>query len=335
MLQAAPDMEQCCEAPASLVPDETRRDAPLTAPSTSIVPPLADSSVLAFRHSGWARDRERIWKALHAVGAPTARLERFRDCGSNAFVLTTREEHPRFRVGSNTCRDRFCLACQGDRSRRLLANLKAKLPDAQLRFITLTIRSRDEPLTQQLDFLWHSFTRLRQQRYWSSKVAGGVAFCEVTYSADRRQWHPHLHVIVTGKYLAQDVLVRCWSAATNGSFIVDIRQINQEHDAASYVAKYLTKSLGATVIRNPDVLAEALIAFHGRKMFATFGSFRSLRLLDSPEPGDWYTLCTLEELICQAKQKNAFAQQVLDTLARRQVQEEDRPPQTAIGAGFL
>lgn len=126
-----------------------------------------------FRHSGWHRQRLAVLKQIDrfcgGFDQPPSRTaytyvsrDRFCRCGSYAWVQRTVDDPPSYRVVSQHCRHRFCLPCQQDRGRLIAANLREKLPQAQLRFVTLTVRALDMSLAEALDHLYDSFSRLRR-----------------------------------------------------------------------------------------------------------------------------------------------------------------------------
>jgi hypothetical protein len=138
------------------------------------------------------------------------------------------------------------------------------------RFLTLTLRSTNAPLADQLDRLIDCFRRLRRLNLWKTHVAGGVWAIEVTWSAERGQWHPHLHAIIDGTYLPWAALRDAWSAITGDSSIVDIRRCDDARDAARYISSYIGKL--ADVASLPEArVVEYAAALHRRRLSGTFG----------------------------------------------------------------
>ncbi len=56
--------------------------------------------------------------------------------------------------------------------------------------------------------------------------------------------YPHMHLLITGKYIPWQWLRKVWERIT-GSIHVDIRKIPNHRQAATYCAKYISKSLHA------------------------------------------------------------------------------------------
>lgn len=102
-------------------------------------------------------------------------------------------------------------------------------------------------------------------------------FIEVKRSKAGR-WHVHAHIIAESKYLPQGELSAQWLAVTGDSPIVDVRMINSADAAASYVAKYGSKSFDSGLLKSPRLLAEVMTALKGARLCTTFGEWRGAKL---------------------------------------------------------
>lgn len=285
------------------------------------VPPLddtAESSQLTFRHGFWWERRHRIRDGLTACGASEEVMKRFNACGDNAWVMVAKDGSGRLRVAADRCHNRWCEACQTERRRLICRNLLEGLKDhaaESLRFITLTLKSNDEPLSKQLDRIYASWRKLRDVPAIKKCVRGTIAFFEVTISEKDARWHPHIHVLVDGTYLAKEVLSQEWLKITGDSYIVDIKLVRNAAVAAGYIAKYAAKAVSHSVWRQHDKLCEAIAAFTSRRLFNTTGSFRRMDL--SKRPADdigWEPIEPLYKLIARARAGNADAIHILRQL---------------------
>lgn len=276
----------------------------------------ARTSVL-FRHSGWFGDRKRIAEALARTDQPTARQEAYRDCGDQAFVLRNVEDPSRYRVAGSCCKDRFCLPCATERSTLIAANVVDLAAGKELRFLTLTIKTNDEPLTDQLDKLYRSFQALRRRAVWTKAVTGGAAFLELKRSSKSDRWHPHLHCLLEGRWIDRKELVRAWYEITTDSFILDIRPIHNTEHAARYVTKYASKPFNASYVRRPDLLDEAIVALKGRKLAVTFGNWRGLLMTARPPDGTWELVAPLHSIIQRAAAGNIECRAIMECLTDR------------------
>lgn len=181
------------------------------------------------------------------------------------------------------CKSRLCPRCSRFRANVLLQQLRhyVTLIDSP-RFLTLTLKSSDDPLRQQLLHLRKSFAKLRRSSIWRDHVKGGIYTVEVTYNRKTKQWHPHIHAIIDGRFFAQPAIVTAWKIASGGSFIVDIRACHSRGDAVNYLATYISKS--SDPANFPAIaIAEWAINVHGLRFVARFGTLHKA-VLPKPEP---------------------------------------------------
>lgn len=306
------------DAPATPI-DRLHAQPPGISGCTSLDPhessvELPESPVYSFRHSGWSRLRTAVWHALKEATSSPARLARYAHCGSNAWVCHAEQDPGRLKLVADYCRDRFCRPCATAKAHRLVQDLEPFLAGRTLRFVTLTLRSSDTPLADQLKRLNKCFRRLRQRKLWQTKVAGGIAVTELTHSPKRNQWHPHLHVLVEGRYISQHDLASNWASVTGDSHIVDIRKVAESGSAIRYLCKYFAKGVPGSVITNPDLATEAVIALTGQRLFTTFGDWHGLKLTKRTAPEVWVPIDTLSSLIRSAESGGQIARDLLNRL---------------------
>jgi hypothetical protein len=162
--------------------------------------------------------------------------------------------------------------------------------------LTLTIRHNDEPLSDQLRRIYGAFRRLRRSDFWLRAVTGGAAVLEVKHAWNGDAWHVHLHVLLQGKYLPQQLVAREWHRITGDSYIVHVKMIHRPENAARYVSKYCSKPVPSTIVNKPDALLELIHALRGRRLVLTFGTWRGFRLTEKITTTDWQSLCPLDVL---------------------------------------
>lgn len=302
-------MQDAAIASTSVHPHETNCEVDdCTVPGP---PPPVLASGIVFRHSGWWRDRARVAQALGEVFPTGPRIDRFLWCGQDAFVEVSDGDPPEYRVASVRCRDRWCRVCGTERSRHVAANLVDHLDGRTVRFLTLTIKTDELTLSQAVNKLYRSFAKLRLTRLWKRCVVGGAATCEIKRTSNGTRWHPHLHVLVEGKYIPQEDLRRAWFKITGDSYILHIMPTPDNAVAAGYLTKYLSKPVPAEIVRNVDWLQEAIVALNGRRMVTTFGSWRGVKLTDVPDRGAWTKLCSLRELTERAGRGDQRSRHIL------------------------
>lgn len=263
--------------------------------------PNLKSSYHSFRHSGWSGTRARTRTALNDVAGPRARLDRFDACGSHPLVFRHKTDPDRFQVRSQCCRDRWCVPCSRERARQLAATLADHVRERQCRFITLTLKSADEPLLELIDKLLNCFRKLRRNRLWLATQHGGAAFLEVKWNPGSNRWHPHLHIVTEGRYLAKAAIRKAWYQITGDSFIVDIRLVKSRQELCSYVTKYVASPVSHSVTNSHDLLTEAIRALHGRRTVTTFGNWRGVCLVAKPTTDEWLYYGTWTELQASAR----------------------------------
>lgn len=100
----------------------------------------------------------------------------------------------------------------------------------QLRFLTLT-SAPDSPVEIQ-----HSWRRLYARFRRRGWMSGYIKVTERTHSGLL-----HLHVLYRGEYIPQPLISKWW-AEIHGAPIVDIRRAFGRTGAASYLAKYMSKT---------------------------------------------------------------------------------------------
>lgn len=273
-------------------------------------PPITEGEEW-FRHSGWVADRQRVQAALRAAAQPPSRVERFDNCGCDCIVEYS-DELKSYRLRANYCHDRFCRPCARARALRIVENLTAAVGNERLRFITVTLARDERCLEDRMDDLLASFTRLRSCKAWRQAVTAGAYFIEITRGEHGDSWHVHIHALVTGSYLRQDVLSDAWRKASKGSFIVDIRKVADVGQGVGYVAKYATKGVDQSVMMDPAALAEAVLALKGRRLLGTFGLWRNLPELDiSVDYRTYRRVGTMQSIFAAFKRGEAWARGAL------------------------
>jgi hypothetical protein len=307
------------------------------AAAAGILPDLS----INFRHSGWIHNRHKVDAALLACpDISPRRLTAFRQCGADAFVeegdatqcdaarmnpLThaIKAANPKYRCRSTKCHDRFCVPCSNERSARVRASLMAHMQGrANLSLITLTLKASDATLTDVMDRLQKCFRAVRQKTLWKKAVKGGVSIIETKIGGGSGQWHCHYHVIAEAGFIDQRKLSNLWFEVTGDSQIVDIRRVGAITGAVSYITKYVTKAADKSIVESPKHLQESIIAFTGRRMISTFGSWRGLELMERPENENstdipqsaWRTIGSLSEILQRAAAGDPAAAKIIKAL---------------------
>lgn len=317
--------------PTSVHPLETKPTASAVMESglLSLDPDLGE----CWRHSGWAKDRRRIYDAIRATNQSTSRTMAFVSCGSSSHVYRTVDPPYVYRIGGSSCHDRFCLPCARERSAVIADNVHKALLGKPTRFLTLTLKPTCLGLAVQLDRLYECFRMLRKTLVWRKCVAGGCAFLEVIWSDRSQDWHAHLHVLIHGSYLPHDRLKAAWYLVTGDSMIVDIRLVRDERTVGRYITKYVSKPLNQTFLKSPDKLCQVIAAYRNRRTCLTFGDWRGICLTEVETEGNWESIGTLEDFAARLASGDAEAERILATICHDRLpdllatyESQPRPP---------
>lgn len=322
-LQSGADRTRAGSSSSSVQPSETK--SPSTSPeihhprfgNAEFDCKPATEAEQRFRHSGWAVRRHQVYASLCRSGRPNARIERFVHCGAG-LALQISSDGKDMRWVCDRCKDRLCVTCCSERSAAFAERLAQHLAGRTTRFITLTLRHSNTPLSAQLDRLYRSFSALRRRRDFKCVFEGGAAFLEVKLSRDNGQWHPHLHIVTEGVFVEQRALSRAWHEVTGDSSIVDIRRVSDNADVSRYVCKYVTKPADASIFNVSDRLDEFVCSIGGRRLCLTFGSWRGFKLdADPSDATTWTTVGSIDSLRSDAAQGDADAIRYLEAAQRR------------------
>lgn len=202
----------------------------------------------------------------------------------------------RVRLG---CGDRTCSVC---RKKWFGYHFKALLDCVTswkaVYFLTLTTKNiPDEAFGRQdVQRIRKSLEALRRR---SRSIDGGFYVVQATNRG--KGWHLHLHVLYDGTFLPKKWISDTWSEITAGSYIVDIRLVQDPKTAVRYL---LSDFLQTPRIRAEDETVFNLV-FKGSRLVQPFGKYRKTKFrtpFECPECGEccW---TTIEELLGE---KRAF-----------------------------
>lgn len=208
--------------------------------------------------------------------------KRFLSCHSSANFARNNETGY-VRVLARSCHLRFCPICSRAREKLIRHNVADWLITKHYpKFLTLTLKHSDEDLRTQIDKLYACFKALRRLKLVKKRVASGIWFFQITRGKSGKEWHPHLHCILTGGYLPKTQLQKDWMRITGESFMVDIRLIRDVQSAACEVARYAACSCNIKTL-SCNELAELDSALSRRRICGTWGGARKQRLTSLPK----------------------------------------------------
>ncbi len=248
-----------------------------TEESTPHPPPLPSyRDNLAIKAGDDFLTAEKLYEAVAQTGNSKP-LEQFRSCRTNAWFVR-HVETGIVKVVANACRLRWCPFCSNAKRWLVTKNVEQYLINhIDKRFLTLTVKHTDEPLENQIEKLYAHFRNLRRTVDWLYHVEGGVWFFQIKKTESTGQWHPHLHVLVSGRYWARQSLSALWHKVTGDSMVTDVRAIRDNRKAAEYVARYCSKP-AVTADMTTEELLSMYHALLGRRLSGTFGNAKEIKL---------------------------------------------------------
>lgn len=137
------------------------------------------------------------------------------------------------------CKRWSCPVCAPINKRKVIALGIAGRPRALL---TLTVSSKHYETPEEAAAALKRGLRLL--RLDLSRHPKLESFEYLAVFEEHKSGFPHMHLLITGKFIPWKYLRDTWERIT-GSVHVHIRKIRNNHQAAAYTAKYVSKSLAA------------------------------------------------------------------------------------------
>ena len=231
---------------------------------------------------------------------PEKRLKNYDMCKTTAWFVRHTETGD-LKVVSSSCKLRWCPLCSNAKKYHLAAQVSEWLEGVDKpKFLTLTLKHSENPLTDQIDMLYQSFRKLRLFNEYKKKIKGGVWFFQIKKSKSDGLWHPHLHCVMDSDFLEHAKLWKAWLSITLTSKVVDIQAVSDPGDVAEYVARYAARPSDLAELELGDQL-ELVTSLHGRRLVGTWGTARVVSLTPSkPQDSDswknvgsWWLVSTM------------------------------------------
>jgi hypothetical protein len=233
---------------------------------------------------------EAVYSYLDDINGTDKRFS-LEHCRCNAW-FTRHVDTGEVRIAANACHLRWCPVCSDSRRNYISVGVAEWVSEqSHPKFLTLTLKHSDAPLSHQVDNLYRCFRTLRRRPEFKKAVPGGIWFYQVKRSKADGRWHPHLHCLICGDYIPHSRLSRIWLEITYTSSVVDIRPVRDPQQASNDAARYAA-SPGSLVGLPLAKALELVEAMHGRRICGTWGTARrvSLRPPKVQDPGKWNSL---------------------------------------------
>lgn len=222
------------------------------------------------------------------------KIEKIHSCGDFLRFYTNETRSVHTLAGGMFCNDRFCPICSWRMARKnafhLLELLEYARVKEQKEFIFLTLTAPNvsaEKLKSEITDFNESFKRLTKIKDFFVVSKGYIRKLEVTYNAERKDYHPHFHIIVavnksyfTDKaYISRQKWLEMWKKAKRDESItqVDIRKIKM--DTIKEVMEMATYSTKHKDLYLDEVFPVIYKCLKGRQLLTFNGLFKDLRRL--------------------------------------------------------
>ena len=207
----------------------------------------------------------------------TKKSNAFAYCRTSSWFIVNSESRE-VRVATRTCKLRWCPMCAKARMRHLTSEVTSWFENVKNpKFLTLTVQHNEEPLHDQIEYLYDCFKNFRKRKLVKDKIDGGVWFFQIHKSKTDGLWHCHLHCVIDSGFIPQKKLSDLWLKCTLTSCVVDIRAVKRPEIIAEYVARYAARPsiLGEL---EPEDRIDLVRALQGRRLVGAWGTARKIRL---------------------------------------------------------
>ena len=235
---------------------------------------------------------------------------RVEECGAYLKFKVCVSGHEKRLIQASFCRCRLCVMCQWRKSLAMYHQVITLVHAHKNRYksdipllLTLTVPNvAGEELSSCLDDMQVAFRKLMDRRGVKRAVRSWFRGLEVTYNRERRDYHPHYHVLLLvpdgyfkyerGLYIERDCWLELWQESTGNDEItqVDVRRVKKRshkggiESVSAEVSKYATKpssyvrKLSGGEFEADSVVVETLHkALKGRRLVGFGGLFTKLR----------------------------------------------------------
>ena len=233
------------------------------------------------------------------------------------------------------CKKKLCPICNWRRSMKysyqaeeVITEAMKQYPKGRFIFLTLTVKNvNGDCINKEISQISEGFRRLMLYKKVDKNVIGYLRALEVTYSTNRDDYHPHLHVLLFvssnyfkgdgDNYISQDEWTKLWQKAMKLDYVpvVNVKAVKatEKYDLKGAIletAKYPVKPLDLLnddfSEETKDMITDDLTKGLHRKRQIGFGKlFKEIRKelkLEDIEEGDLITVQEDEESTSSVKE---------------------------------
>ena len=212
-------------------------------------------------------------------------------CRTSSWFIVN-EQTREVRVATRTCKLRWCPMCARARMQFLTSQVTDWFECVRNpKFLTLTMQHNEEPIAEQVQYLYDCFKNFRKRKLIKDRIAGGVWFFQIHKSKRDGLWHPHLHCVIDSDFIPHKRIAALWKECTLTSDIIDISAIKDPAKVARDVARYAARPGILADLEGEDRI-DLVDAMHGKRLVGKWGNASGISLRPSPpdDTDDWKTV---------------------------------------------
>ncbi|MGX0167114.1 plasmid rolling circle replication initiator protein Rep [Staphylococcus capitis] len=240
------------------------------------------------------KQRNQVFKKLIERHIGDNQMDLVENCNTFLSFVTDKTLEKKKLYKSSPCKNRFCPVCAWRKARKdalglsLMMQYVKQVESKSFIFLTLTTPNvTAEHLESEIKHYNESFRRLSNRKHFKSIAKGYVRKLEVTYNAERDDYHPHFHVLIavnrsyfkdTKSYISQKEWLNLWRDVTDMPEItqVQVQKIRQNNNKELYeMAKYSGKD--SDYLINQKVFDAFYKSLKGKQVLVYSGLFKEAR----------------------------------------------------------
>lgn len=176
-------------------------------------------------------------------------------------------------LSSRYCNQRWCLICNRIRTAKIINGYKKEIEAfKEPQFVTLTIPNvKAADLRASIELMNKSISKINNnlKRRHKTKIKALRKY-ECTYNIKRDDYHPHFHLIIEGKEIA-NILLNEWLKYNKTTDIGGQNITAANSSTMNELCKYFTKIVGKDSDYNPKALNTMFLAAKGKRTFQPIG----------------------------------------------------------------